>query len=415
MYGLADLDCFFVECERLHRPELRGRAVVIGGQPHKRGVVAACSYEARQLGIHSAMPMAQAYKLAEGHPVVFMHSALLGRYDMYSRRVQDILRAGVPTFIPKGLDEFVLDLRGCEAWAEREYGNLEEYVHALRRRVRDEVRLPLSIGLGPSRIIAKIASRHAKPDGIYVVRSNEALDFLRPQPVKAVPGIGPVTTEHLRRRGITTIGQLLEQPESFIRAAFGVSLLGIVAALKANKDADPVIEQPSPRVAKSIGHETTFPKDTLDLGYIETALWELTEEACRRLREKGFSARHLTVRVRYSDFATVSKGGFLDEATDADYSIFTRARELFYQAHSRRLRIRLVGVRLDKLTLGSAQAQLFATEEQRREQELFRALDRIRFRYGEDAVLTGHSVGTLRRTGTVAANSPSQLLKLGGA
>ena len=402
---LADLDCFFVEVERLHRPELKGRPVIIGGQPGKRGVVAACSYEARKLGVHSAMPMAEAYRRAKRAPgVAFLHSGLHGNYTMYSKRIQDILRSEAPVFKAKSIDEFELDISGCERLFERDYGGITQYVEHVRARVRKEVGLAISVGIGPSRIVAKMASRHAKPDGVFRVKPDEVREFLGPHDIQDVPGIGPAIGGDLRARGIHRVEQLLKMPEGMVRSSFGLNLLSVTQALTdshaeglktaAQTMSFQVAPSGNGRAPKSIGHETTFERDVIDPARLKQSLWRLTEDACRRMREQDLRARHVTVKVRYSDFQTVTHGGFLEEATDTDRPIFEKVIELFNQAWSRRLRLRLVGVRLSRFTAGASQLQLFASQKDQREQRLFTAVDTIRQRHGRDSLLIGP--GTLR-------------------
>jgi DNA polymerase-4 len=423
LFMLADLDCFFVEVERLHNPELRGRAVVVGGEPNARGVVAACSYEARKLGIRSAMPMGEAYKLAGGQ-VLFLHEGIHGNYSLYSRRIQDILEGSVPSFRAKSIDEFEMDLSGCHAWLTHTYGGVPQFAEHLRRRVRDEVGLPLSIGIASSRIVAKIASRHAKPDGWYMVEPGGERAFLGPHDVSAVPGIGPVTAGALRELGISRVEQLLSQPLPLLRQTFGLGMMSLVQGLLADGDAPDAVLNATPDLRgrtisgnglmghtlgsarshetaaigfgqggrgkpKSIGHETTFDRDTVDPRVIERTLWRLTEDACRRLRAKGLSAGHITVKLRYSDFKTSTHGAMLSEPTDADGPIFARALELLREAQTRRLRIRLIGIRLEKLTVGASQGILFEGGRQRRERELYRTVDTLRDRFGRDSLKVG--------------------------
>jgi DNA polymerase-4 len=490
--------------ERLHRPELCGRAVVIGGRPGFRGVVAACSYEARALGIRSAMPMGEAYRRAgistgsagfnpravgrtavsanaiadravratediggrggsphqdsgQGRPpsntsptgVVFLHDGLFGNYERYSRRVQDILRESVPEFHARSIDEFELDVSGCERLFARQYGGIVPFAGHLRARVRGEVGLKLSIGIGPSRIVAKMASRHAKPDGVFRVLPEEAEAFLGPHDIQAVPGIGPATSAVLRDMGVNRVEQLLAQPVSLLRQAFGIGMVSLVDALQHSRDlprheggafgkALPLgyvggedfgstgdIEGPrakgqgsreenkdeglgtggvSPPAdrrrdaaathsrPKSIGHETTFERDVIDPAVWERTLWRLTEDACRRLRAADLRTRQVTVKIRYSDFFTITHGGPLSEATDVDSVVYQRALELFHEGNTRRLRIRLLGVRLERLCAGASQGLLFETRRDRRAHEFFAAVDRIRERHGRDCVLVGLGV-----------------------
>jgi len=419
---LADLDCFFVEVERLHRPDLRSRPVVIGGEPGKRGVVAACSYEARALGIRSALPMAEAYRRAKGRrDVAFLHHGLHGNYTLYSRRVQDILRAETPAFRAKSIDEFEMDVSGCERLFGGRHGGIVEFAEHLRARVLREVGLKVSVGIGPSRIVAKMASRHAKPDGVFRVLPHEVERFLAPHDVQDVPGIGPATSTALRARGVHTVGQLLELPPAVVGRGFDIGISGLVTNLREGDSdwqrrceglgafgtGDGTIDGPARRrsLPKSIGHETTFERDIIDPAVLEQTLWRLTEDACRRMREQDLRARHVTVRIRYNDFKTLTHGGFIGEATDADSAVFKRVLELFHEAWTRRLRIRLVGVRLSQFAAGASQLLLFATPRELREQRLCSAVDNIRTRYGRDGVLVGPGVSRIGEARRVEADS----------
>lgn len=446
---LADMDCFFVEVERLHRPELRGQAVIIGGQPDKRGVVSACSYEARRFGVHSAMPMGEAYRrlgldpshgaLPEGRTIErkgvivnFLHSGLHGNYGLYSRRVQDIAQAMVPVFKPKSVDEFEMDITGCETIFTRDYGGIIEFAQEMRRRVRSEVGLPMSIGIGPGRLIAKMASRHAKPDGVFRVSPSQVESFLAPHDVQDVPGIGPVTAGTLRDMGIKRVGQLLDHSPALLRQTFGIGMWSLVNTLKHGEDRavpppdtggghehgsmgklmredgheSPAIGfGPGRSKPKSIGHSVTLERDTLDEALLRRTLWRLTEDACRRLREKDLAAGHVTVTIRYSDFQTVTHGTMLSEPTDLDRVIYETALRLLDEGRTRRLRIRLVGVRLEKLRAGLSQLSLFEPVAVTKERTLTKTLDIIREKHGRDMVLSGPGV---RQIGSVRISTDSQ-------
>jgi DNA polymerase-4 len=342
--------------------------------------------------------MGTAYQLAQKarafERTAWLHDSLYGQYSLYSHRVQDIVRDSVPEFQARSIDEFVFDVSGCDRLFSKLYGGIAEFAEYLRRRVRSEVGLPLSIGIGPSRIIAKMASRHAKPDGVFRVLPEEVEAFLGPHDVQAVPGIGPVTAQKLRNLGLVRVEQLLAMARTNVRAVLGNGFLGLVDTLlaggagntgelpdaEAAEDGSPA----RPALPKTIGHETTFERDLLDPALLEETLWTLTEDACRRLREKGLLARHVTVKLRYSDFATHTHGGFFEQPTDVDSAVFGRVKELFWRAH-RRLRVRLVGVRLDRLTPGGNQPGLFDPPQLVREQNLIRAVDRVRDKYGRAA------------------------------
>ncbi len=399
LFFLADLDCFFVEVERLHRPELRGQPVIIGGRPEARGIVSACSYEARRFGVHSAMPMAEAYRLAPH--AQFLHDGLHGSYGLYSRRVQDILRDSVPLFKPKSFDEFELNLSGCQGWLERQYGGPERFAEHLRSRVRSEVGLKLSIGIAPSPLLAKLASKSAKPDGVFRLLPEQVRAYLEPQPVEAVTGIGEVTGQRLRDRGVETVGQLLSLPRTLIRQHFGLGLLQIVDALEGHLPVhvDPQAVGEQRRPAQSIGHETTFERDQIDPQVLRDTLWELCEKACQRLRKADLRAAQATLKIRYSDFQTQTQTFKLDEPLDTESQVFPHLLAAFEQLHSRRLRVRLLGLRFSHFSAGSQQLELFAAPSRVRDARLFSALDQLRDKHGSGSVLLGPGISRLRQAG----------------
>ncbi|MCC7478029.1 DNA polymerase IV [bacterium] len=397
LFFLADLDCFFVEVERLHRPELRGQPVIIGGRPDARGIVSSCSYEARRLGVHSAMPMGEAYRLAPR--AIFLHEGLHGSYGLYSRRVRDILAAEVPLFKSKSFDEFELNLCGCSAWLEREHGGPERFAQHLRERVRREIGLKLSIGIAPSPLLAKLASRSAKPDGVFYLRPEQVQDYLAPLPVEAVSGIGEVTGQRLRDRGVESVGQLLGLPRALVRQHFGNGLLQIVDALQGHLpvNLDPQASGEQRPEARSIGHELTFERDQIDPQLLRGQLWELCEKACRRLRQAGLRASRATLQVRYSDFKTLSQVQAFDEPLDNEAEAFPALLELFGSLCSRRLRVRHLGLRFSRFSAGSQQLALFAGAARQKDERLFGALDRLRDKYGRSAVLLGPGISGLRQ------------------
>ena len=425
VYLLADLDCFFVEVERLHRPELRNVPVVLGGRPVQRGIVSASSYEARRFGIRSGISMAEAYKrvrdageapLEEGGSIRFVHEGLHGNYSSYSRRVQDIARSMSPVFHGKSIDEFELDLTGCEKLFQRDYGGFEAFAHALRRRVREEVGLPLSAGIGPDAPGGEDGQPHAKPDGVYRVFPQEVRQFLDPCDVQDVPGIGPVGAANLRARGYSRLSQLLNLSPREIEREFGIGMLGLIESLTGLRHSDPQIlfghesgpdvsgfepmERPQ-RQVKSIGHENTFSVDQRDLRSLKKMLWQLTEDACRRLRRKGLYAGHVKVRIRYRGFKTHTHGAALPHPSCADREIFDLACRLFGEA-DRGQPVRLLGVRLEKLTSEPLQQTLFSAE---REQRYYETLDRIRDRHGKEVITSGPVVARERRALAAAADS----------
>jgi DNA polymerase-4 len=442
---VADLDTFFVSCELIHKPHLRGRPVILGKSPARRGIVATCTYEARALGIRTGIAMGLAYKLVaearrNGIPcanqVVFLHGdgehdKLHGGYSTYSGKVQEILAGEVPSCRAHSIDEFELDITGCERIIRERHGGLQQFAWYLVHRVKDELDLPISIGVGLSRVVAKMASKFAKPNGVHIVRPEQTQTFLAPQPVRAVPGIGPATERKLVGLGIETVGQLLSKPIGMQRALCGVVLpritdellhgdgpvarqfyhahgfdhyermvLGEKVPLAQDFNGDwnsynPGISLAADRgsVVKSLGHDKTLDTDTADIRILGEVLWRLTENACYRLRRHGMCARHVSVHLRYSDFHSFTHGGSLPIQTDADSLIYQRVLELFQEARGKRdLPLRLVGMRLEKLCPGGGQGVIFETRHDRLERDFFRTVDSIRDRFGRDLALLGPGV-----------------------
>lgn len=337
----------------------------------------------------------------------FLHDDLFGNYDRYSKRIQDVIRSEVPVFKAKSIDEFEMDISGCERLFKRDFGGIVPFAEHLRRRVLNEVGLKLSIGIAPSRIVAKMASRHAKPDGVFRVMPGEEEAFLGPHDVQAVPGIGPATSSVLRNLGINRVEQLLNMPERLLASQFGIVMPKLMDALRGitydnGNTYFGYEEQPGQsdepggiklkRKPKTIGHETTFERDEIDPATWKRTLWRLTEDACRRLRAADLRCRHVTLKIRYSDFATHTHGGFMVEATDVDRTVFERVKELFAEGNTRRLRIRLLGVRLSSFSVGASQGRLFEAERETSEQRLVGAVDAVREKHGKELLLSGPGV-----------------------
>lgn len=437
---VADLDTFFVSCELIHKPHLRGRPVILGKSRDHRGIVATCTYEARALGVYTGMAMGLAYKLVDearrnrvpgADAVVFLHDHLHGAYSAYSAKVQAILASEVPLCRAHSIDEYELDVTGCERIILERHGGLRHFAQHLLHRVKDELDLPISIGAGISRVVAKMASKFAKPNGVHIVLPEQTLDFIQPQPVRAVPGIGPATERKLNQLGIMTVGQLLAKPIGMQRALCGVVLpritdellsgdgpvarqfyhnhgvdhyerqvLGERVPLAQDFNGDwnsynPGISLAADRgsVVKSIGHDKTLDHDTSDMRILSEVLWRLTENACYRLRRHGLCARHVSVHLRYSDFYSFTHGGPLPIQTDADSLVYRRVLGLFEEARGKRnLPLRLVGMRLEKLCPGGGQGVIFETQHDRLERDFFRTVDSIRDRFGRDMALLGPGV-----------------------
>lgn len=379
----VDLDAFFVAVECVLDPHLIGRPVVVGGDPRSRGVVAAASYEARAYGIHSAMPMAQAVRRC---PDLIR---VPGSHDVYgraSRAVFRVLKQYSPVVEKVSVDEGYLDLTGTE----RLFGRVVDTADRIRREVRERLRLDLTVGVSRNRLISKVASSFAKPKGLFDVSPGQEARFLYPLPVQNLPGIGPVTTRRLLDFNIERLGVLAETESWFLAEVFGTH--GPAMRLRAQgRDDTPVVPPRETSEAKSIGHEETFASDTDDHGFLQAKLQELLELAARRLRQKGFLARKLTVKLRYADFVTESRDVSLARATDQDLDFLAPGLLLLRRMAARRTLVRLLGVRLAGLQRGFRQDSLFESGP-RHERKLVAALDHVRAKYGDWAVRTGATV-----------------------
>ena len=301
----VDLDAFYASVEQLHDPTLRGRPVIVGGLG-PRGVVAAASYEARAFGVYSAIPMARARRACpEG---VF----LAPRFEVYgeaSRAVMDILRSFTPLVEPIASDEAFLDVAG----AARLHGTGHECAVAIRARVRGETGLTASVGVATTKLLAKLASDSAKPDGLLVIAPGTELDYLHPLPVRRLWGVGPATEGRLAGLGVRTIGDLAAVSEADLVATLGDASGRHLHALAWNRDARPVVPG---REAKSIGNEETFPTDLTDRERLGAEIVRLADRVAQRLRAAGRAGRTVQLKVRYTGFRTITRSRTLPEPTD---------------------------------------------------------------------------------------------------
>ncbi len=365
-----DMDSFFVSVEVLKDPFLQGRPVAVG-DPGPRGVVASASYEARKFGVRSAMPSAHARRLCPG--LVF----LPGRhreYAAFSGRVREILEGYSPRVEAASIDEFYLDLAGCE----KLHGNFFAAGAALCRRIRDELGLPASLGIGANRTLAKIASKVAKPRGVLEVLPGREEVFMAPLPVRMIPGVGPAAEKELARMGVRKAGDLAAIPPGLLEKVMGA--YGLELHLKA-RGLWRGGRVEGPRSPLSVGHETTFAEDTVDPLFLEAILFSLVERSAVRLRGLGLEAGKVAVKVRYADFSTHSRRASLTP-TCLEKEIFGEARVALRALISRRLRVRLVGVSLSRLRPAGYQDDLFVRPANGRRREACRCLDRVKERFG---------------------------------
>lgn len=383
-----DIDAFFVSVELLARPRLKGRPVAVGVDPSRRGVVASASYEARSRGVRAAMPLARAKALC---PECVFLPARFDAYAAVSERLFRTIGRFTPDVEPLSMEEAFLDLTGCRSLL----GPPLSAADRIRAEIRRELGLDASIGVAANKLVARIASARAKPRGICLVLPGGEEAFLSPLPVRAIPGVGPRAGERLRLLGAATIGDLGRIDARVFSAALGPGWAWLAGAARGEDD-DPVTP---PAAQKSVGREVTFPEDTLDRGLILAELGALAGSACRALRREGLQARTVTVKLRYADFQTVTRSAALGEPTDLDGEVHAAARGILEGAWTRRLKLRLVGVRLSNLTGGEWQPGLpLGGPDRGRHKRLCAAADRIRERYGDGAIERGAALPWRNRT-----------------
>jgi DNA polymerase-4 len=374
-----DLDSFFVSVERLNNPALNAKPVIVGGSS-SRGVVAACSYEARQFGVHSAMPIALAKRLC---PHGIYLSGDMQAYDDKSKEVTAIIEERAPLFEKSSIDEFYIDLSGME----RFFG-AQKWAWELRDKIRKETGLPLSTGLSVNKTVCKIATGEAKPDGRKYVEAQEVKPFLKPLDIRKMPMVGEVTHKFFLSMGIYTIGMLMEFPAAMLQQALGKN--GLSLWKRANGiDLTPVVPY---HENKSVSTEQTLHEDTTDINFLHSILMGMVESLSYKLRNEGKMTATVSVKIRYSDFQTESKQMRL-HYTNREDKLLEAALELFKKCYTRRLRIRLIGVRFTDLVYGNYQLQLF--DQSQKKVSLDLALDKIRNRYGLYSV--GRANGLLAR------------------
>jgi DNA polymerase-4 len=378
-----DMDAFFVSVELLARPELRGLAVVVGGQRDQRGVVSAASYEARKFGIHSAMPLRTAAKLCPQAIFLDGHHQLYGEW---SDRVATVLGKFSPVVEMASIDEAYLDLAGTE----RMHGPPLAAAHKLLLEITATTSLPCSGGLAATRLVAKVASDQAKPRGLVWVAPGSEAAFLAPLAVRRIPGIGKVTETALKSLGIETVGQLQKVPLEQLEETFG--RWGTALFRKAHGidsyeffiDAEP----------KSISHNQTFGADTSDRTLLESTLSHLCQKASKRLRDAGLCARTVSLTLRYIDFKTITRSHTLSEPSDLDEIFLRTIRELFEHAWNGVEMLRLVGVELSAFSSGAEQLDLLDPGRREKLERLARTTDRLRDRFGFSKLQFGGSLAS---------------------
>jgi len=372
-----DLDAFYVSVERLKNSELNGKPVIVGGLSDS-GVVAACSYEARKFGVHSAMPSVMAKRLC---PDAIFIKGDFESYSQHSDMVTQIISDRVPIIEKASVDEFYADLTGMEKY----FGCLK-YSEQIKNEIRKETGLSISFGLASNKTVSKVATNEVKPNGQCHVQYGFERAFLKPLPVNKLPMIGEVTGQKLRNMGILNIGTLAEMPKKMLESVFGKN--GITLWERANGLDDTPIEPYHDR--KSISKEITFDKDTTDVVRLKGVIMRMVEELTFELRQKRQCMGCIAIKIRYSNFDTHTKQLQMLYTTD-DEIIINKALELFDKLYDRRLLIRLVGVRFSKIVSGYSQINLFDNSAEMA--NLYQSMDRIRVRHGSR--LIGRAYGML--------------------
>ena len=371
-----DLDAFFVSVEILKDPQLKGKAIIVGGDG-QRGIVAACSYEARKFGIQSAMPAMTAKRLC---PHAIFLKGSYHEYSKYSRIVTQIIAESVPVYEKASVDEFYIEMTGME----RFFG-ISQYTKELREKIIRETGLPISYGLSTSKLVSKMATNEAKPNGYLEVPPGKETAFLWPLTVDKIPGVGKQTQVELHNLGIFTIEQIAKTPIDQLEYRFGK--WGKKLWEKSHGISDSLVEPYSEQ--KSLSHENTFQEDSNDIKFLHTELVKLTEETAYDLREEGKLTGCITIKLRYADFTTVSRQEVIDY-TALDNLLIAKVKDLFNKLHKKGEKVRLLGVRFSHLIPMTIQMNLFDNAVEKL--ELFKAVDDIKNQYGTDAIMKGTSV-----------------------
>lgn len=382
----VDMDAFFVSVEELFDPSLKGKPVIVGGKADQRGVVSAASYAARKFGVHSAMPLRKAAALC---PQAIFVEGRFERYREYSKKIYQLLTHFSPQVEMASIDEAFLDLTGTE----RLLGPALRAAHALHEAIREKTELKCSLGLASSRLVAKVSSDQAKPNGVLYILPGSEARFLAPLEVRKIPGVGKKTEASLHMLGIRRVGDLAGLEEDFLKSHFG--LWGLALAGKARgEDAGGWfdVEIGADDDPKSISHEHTFNEDTANRDQLETALLKLSEMVSKRLREHRLYARTIQLKLRDEDFVTITRAQSLDHATQLDHEVAGAVTRLFRQAWNGQTPIRLLGVHAGGLEHSEGQMNLLEEQRTARLRDAFRSVDHIRNRYGEKSISLGRTL-----------------------
>jgi DNA polymerase-4 len=376
-----DLDAFFVAVQCKLTPELKGKPLIVGGQS-RRGVVAACSYEARVFGVHSAMPMHLALQLCPDAKVI---SGDMEAYSQQSHLVTEIIADAAPMFEKASIDEFYIDASGMDKF----FGAFK-WALELRKKIIKESGLPISMAMSVNKTVSKIATGEYKPNAQKLISAGTEKDFLSPLAVEKIPGIGAQTASFLHDMGVRTIATLRDMPLKFLISAFGKN--GIALLNKANGIDHSIVVPHSEQ--KSISTESTFGEDTIDVKHLKSILIAMVEKVAFQLREQKKLTSCVTVKIRYSNFDTETKQIHVPY-TSSDHILLQTVLQLFNKLYNRRMLIRLVGVRLSNLVHGNQQIRLFDDTEE--DINLYEAMDFIKHKHGVEKLVRATTMGVSSR------------------
>lgn len=376
-----DLDCFFVSCERIKAPFLIGKEVIVGGSAKARGVVSSASYEARQFGVHSAMPTARAQKLC---PRAIFLPTDFDCYSYYSKKVERFLKEVAPLVEQASIDEFYLDLTGCE----KLYPDWISFGALVKKYLIQNLKLPSSIAISTSKIVSKIAANEVKPNGLIYIESGKEAEFLAPLPISCMPGVGKASEREITRLGFKTLSDIQKASDATLIRSLGV-WGGELKKLASGIDGRAVTVWEDP---KSIGRETTFDHDLSERTYLVSVISSFAEECAAELRQYGFKARTVTVKFRLPDFTTFERSKTI-RATNFEKTIFQTAEVLFSLNWKAGMKLRLVGLGVSNFEKGKTGPELFKDAEIEKKEQLFRHVDQVRAKFGLESIHLGSSLG----------------------
>lgn len=374
------MDAFYASVEQLDNPDLIGKAVIVGGDPNKRGVVSAASYEARKFRVHSAMPMSQAVRLC---PNAVILPVRMERYAELSQQIHTIFQRFTPQIEPISLDEAFLDVTG----SLRLFGSAEKIGRAIKDQIREQLGLVASVGIAANKFMAKLASDLDKPDGFVVIAEEDKQRILDPLPVWRIWGVGKVTEKALRSSGINTIQQLRHAPTEILKSIFGDQTAHVLR-LAQGLDSRPV---ESSREAKSISSERTFATDIDDKAILLDVMLHQVEDVAQRLRLNNLEAKTITLKLRYENFRTITRSSTFGHPTNTTKTLWQEAHKVFLEWLKKSAgSLRLIGFGASGLRrAGSGQQQLFSECDHEKEKKLDEAFDKIRDKFGYDALRRG--------------------------